>query len=339
MRLRGLEENALRNFVCRYSGERWEEFYEALFGYEAKMDARRLWGKSDRGRPRKKHAAWRDSFIAWVDHKQEARKEAREQKVLAKLEAKALHAKGIELTLANKQAQKNAERLVHKASVIKHAADRSAATALPGVELKPSALGDVGQMIKVDYLHDDSDHDEEHHKHESYIKRRYGGPLDIAFGKQVRFVLAALILAGFAMWWNVNGGWETKKEAANMMATQVDPTEIAKRKDISVAKIATKTNELASKTRNEPLRLRLVPDKLCDLVGSWNGGLAGVLLVVSLFLGGKLLGLTVIIGVLTALAAHKFNVPVVHDQAWLTALIGSGIVVFGMLFFRERKGF
>ncbi|MBC8106406.1 MAG: serine/threonine protein kinase [Anaerolineae bacterium] len=35
MRLRGLDENSLRQFVCRYSGKRWVEFYEAMFGYEA----------------------------------------------------------------------------------------------------------------------------------------------------------------------------------------------------------------------------------------------------------------------------------------------------------------
>src|SRR6185436_6133542 len=60
MRLRGLDEAALRQFVCKYSGERWEEFYETLFGYEAKRAARRTWGKSERGRNRKRHAAWRD---------------------------------------------------------------------------------------------------------------------------------------------------------------------------------------------------------------------------------------------------------------------------------------
>ena len=40
MRMTGQDENALRQFVCKYAGERWEAFYEALFGYEAKLDAR-----------------------------------------------------------------------------------------------------------------------------------------------------------------------------------------------------------------------------------------------------------------------------------------------------------
>jgi hypothetical protein len=191
-------------------------------------------------------------------------------------------------------------------------------------------------VIKPNFLHDDEDHP---HHHESYIKRRYGSPMDIAFGKQVRFAMAVIILAGFALWWNRNGGWEVKKEAANVMAASMDPTEIVKQKDISLAKVQTKTNELESKKKMEPLRVAMVPDRIADMVGSWNGGLAGLILIVSLVLGGKLLGLTVILGAGVALAGHKLGVPVLADQAWLAALIGVGLAVVGMLFFRERKGF
>ena len=52
MRLRGLEEGALRQFVCTYSGEDWEGFFEALFGYDAKMVAREKWGLNSRELPR-----------------------------------------------------------------------------------------------------------------------------------------------------------------------------------------------------------------------------------------------------------------------------------------------
>ena len=40
LRLQGQDEEALRQFVCKYSGPHWESFYEALFGYEAKLAAR-----------------------------------------------------------------------------------------------------------------------------------------------------------------------------------------------------------------------------------------------------------------------------------------------------------
>src|SRR4029450_11336670 len=96
MRLRGLDETALRQFVCKYSGERWEELYETLFGYEAKRAARRSWGRHERGRDRKRFGAWRDAVIDWIDRRMVIRKDDRERLLLAKVEAKALAAKGLD---------------------------------------------------------------------------------------------------------------------------------------------------------------------------------------------------------------------------------------------------
>jgi hypothetical protein len=85
MRLRGLEEGALRQFVCKYGGERWEPFYEALFGYDAKLLAREKWGRNDRDLPRKKHATWREPLIRAMDALQASRQRRREQRHLRKL--------------------------------------------------------------------------------------------------------------------------------------------------------------------------------------------------------------------------------------------------------------
>ena len=50
LRLQGLDEDAMRQFVCKYSGAHWEELYEALFGYEAKLEARERWGRGERAK-------------------------------------------------------------------------------------------------------------------------------------------------------------------------------------------------------------------------------------------------------------------------------------------------
>jgi eukaryotic-like serine/threonine-protein kinase len=88
MRLRGLEEGALRQFVCKYSGDVWESFYEALFGYEAKLLARERWGRNERGLPRQQHAAWRDPLIRGMDLLQQSRQHRRERRQLRVLERK-----------------------------------------------------------------------------------------------------------------------------------------------------------------------------------------------------------------------------------------------------------
>ncbi|HEV3021651.1 MAG TPA: hypothetical protein VGX76_04265, partial [Pirellulales bacterium] len=111
----GLEEDALRQFVCKYSGEHWEEFYEALFGYEAKLAARERWGHGDRGTARAKYAAWRDPLVRWTDAKQVARREAKERRHLQAVEEKGLKAAGVDAAQARKQAQEAASKLMTQA--------------------------------------------------------------------------------------------------------------------------------------------------------------------------------------------------------------------------------
>jgi hypothetical protein len=82
LRLRGVEEDALRQFVCKYGGPHWEEFYEALFGYEAKVVARGRWGLGERGRARPKWGVWREPILHAIEAKQRARREARETRLL-----------------------------------------------------------------------------------------------------------------------------------------------------------------------------------------------------------------------------------------------------------------
>ncbi|MDP1826530.1 MAG: protein kinase [Archangium sp.] len=83
MRLKGLEEQRLRQFVCRYSGARWEEFYEALFGYDAKLEARERWAADDKGIPRKRFAAWRDPLVRLIQRRLERRQAKRDAAQLA----------------------------------------------------------------------------------------------------------------------------------------------------------------------------------------------------------------------------------------------------------------
>ena len=108
MRLRGLDETALRQFVCKYSGERWEEMYESLFGYEAKRAARRTLGQ-ERARaqpPEVRRVARRRSSTGSTGAIARPASEERERKLLAKLEAKALAAKGMDQASANRKAKR-----------------------------------------------------------------------------------------------------------------------------------------------------------------------------------------------------------------------------------------
>ncbi|MEM9414177.1 MAG: serine/threonine-protein kinase [Planctomycetota bacterium] len=95
MRLRGLDEKALRRFVCAYAGRRWEPIYESLFGYEAKREARTHWGFDAEGRARPRHAGWRDGLIDWLKSHQVKREAEARRHQLQRAEMQRLRAEGV----------------------------------------------------------------------------------------------------------------------------------------------------------------------------------------------------------------------------------------------------
>jgi hypothetical protein len=113
LRMRGVSEEALHEFVCRYSGTHWEEFFEGLFGYELMIGARHRWGATDlEGKPRKRFAAWRDPIARWLDGVEQARREMAQRRALAKAEARRLRAEGKSEKDAEAQANREAEHFV-----------------------------------------------------------------------------------------------------------------------------------------------------------------------------------------------------------------------------------
>jgi eukaryotic-like serine/threonine-protein kinase len=178
MRLQGLEEASLRQFACKYSGARWEEFFEALFGYEAKLTARE-WSRGELGKAREKFAVWREPIIAWIDARQQARKAARERKHLQAVEVKALQAAGLNAADAEAKAGQIATEMVHQAAVLK------------------SAPTNFKQML-------DTAHKPE--KLFTLKPRKRTGPSLIGtffgelIGPRMRFLMGAVLLLGFLGW-------------------------------------------------------------------------------------------------------------------------------------------
>ena len=76
LRRHGASDEDVRRFVCQHGGTEWEPFFEALFGYEAKIVARGRWGPDELGRPRPKHLALRDEIVLWMDRRRRRPPEA-----------------------------------------------------------------------------------------------------------------------------------------------------------------------------------------------------------------------------------------------------------------------
>jgi hypothetical protein len=204
LRLRGLSEEALQEFVSQYAGERWEELFEALFGYEAKIAARAKLG----GRSLPKFAAWRDPLVRWIDATQKARQEAKEREHLRKVEQKGLEAQGISAGEAKARAEQMAEAMVQKAAELKQAEPVPAALSEPTVAPQQGSRIDVGtspkkappQRVMVQDLFQVADAP----KPPPQPAMRLGPVLTAPFGGGPRFLIGSVLLVISLGWMYAN---------------------------------------------------------------------------------------------------------------------------------------
>ena len=133
LRPTGVDEAELRQFVAKYAGRDWEEFYEALFGYEAKLAARMVLSRGGYAGVREKHAGWREPVVALIDRVEKARQEVRERKMLEQVEKARLLAAGVVEKAAGERAAAAAAVLFGQAKAGRYV-DPSRRTVGPGAD-------------------------------------------------------------------------------------------------------------------------------------------------------------------------------------------------------------
>ena len=356
MRLRGLDEDTLRQFICRYSGEHWEEFYEALFGYDAKMDARRRWGLSLRGKARPKFAVWRDAIIGWANARANARKADRERRILQRAEEAKLRAEGYDLLHARKAARREAAAMVRQAETRRiqterytEAQARSAATAAPmaapAIHAPPPQYvqpvivqqAAASGIERKEIVYDDGSVERDH---ESSFTRR-GGVLALVFGPGVRMIAALLLLAAFVLWFRQNNP-EFPKNFGQQMK-EIGDDVIAAKREVLADKVrpgdtaqATKTATPAKRPTKD-LQLEVLPETVRHRVSGYPVGLAGVLLLLSCFLPNWRAGFFAVAGA-ALMVAGEAAIPISAGVAasTLATLAGLGLFALGVAFGRVK---
>jgi eukaryotic-like serine/threonine-protein kinase len=186
LRIAGMDEDALRLFVAKNTGHHWEGFFEALFGFAAKISARGP-VEEQAGRRLPHYAGWREPLLTRFDRAQQARRDARSRKLLQKVESKKLQAEGFDRGQAEAQAREQAEVLVEKAAEIK-------ASRTKPISVK-SMLATAPKPAKRPP------------KPAGYHMRK---AIDMVLGWKVRFVVALVLIAIGALW--VHGQVSLSKE-------------------------------------------------------------------------------------------------------------------------------
>jgi serine/threonine protein kinase len=283
LRLLGLEEDSLRQFIAKYSGKHWEEFYETIFGYEAMLAARERWGKGENGALRPKFAAWRDPLVRSCDAKLQAREVARQHKRLIEVEQNGLRASGLSDAEARIKALEEANAALKKAHEVASAIDAG-----PRDKLASKATGkqtSARQSRYYNYL------DEE----QKVGRSRFG----FLFSAKPRLLAAGALILGCLMWMNQNqmlSSQNMRELAAGVKNIDVKNIDI-KNIDVNnlnadaMKKLADSANlpgatDTAAKGR-QPLNVPLVPRFITGWFGNFFAGGAGLLLGTSALLSGR----------------------------------------------------
>lgn len=322
LRLHGLDEDAIQQFVCKYSGANWEAFFETLFGYDAKLAARRSWGQGTRSQGRRKHEAWRDPLIAWIDAKEKERKDAREKAVLRKIEEKSLVAQGENLVTARRKADRAAEAMVTVASELRAESARRAAAERKSDKAFAKAIDEAARKAESVLV-----------SRERGLIGRRGGPLDMVFGPRPRFLVGAALVAGCLLWMHQNGivsgkHLEQLKAAAQKTIETKDAGALTDLKEL----------QIDTPTRTEPLKLPAIPRAITRWFDSFNPGVAGFILIASAFFRGSRMSLFAAPAAAIALFGPAFAPARVAgiDSHYAAMALGGAVFAVGLALGRRR---
>ncbi|MGL6096982.1 MAG: serine/threonine-protein kinase, partial [Fimbriiglobus sp.] len=149
LRLHGVGEDEVRQFVAKYTGRDWEELFETLFGLEAKLSARAVLLRAGSAGQRETYASWREPLIGLIERVEHRRKAARERKLLERVEQARLVAAGVTETAARDRAAVAAAAIVQKANVFREADARPPGG--PDELGAPTLVGIVGKSVSTQF--------------------------------------------------------------------------------------------------------------------------------------------------------------------------------------------
>ena len=298
MRLQGLGEEALREFVCKFSGPNWEPFFEAMFGYEAKIAARLL-RKGNTGEPWRKHGTWREPIVGWADARLEAQRQTRERKYIQKVQQKALEAQGVSKAEAEEQAAGMAAALVDQAAQVKkdrregRQADLRTMVRTARSRRPEPGFNIAGKKLRSLWLKDF---------------------LNEWLGRRFRFALGALLFGLGLMWMQQN----------QLLTAENEVIRQARAGEVMTALT------LLSESAGRPLSLPALPATISGTVDSYRVPVMGLLLLVSaIFFHGWRPSAAAGIGAFIALFGPALGLPEAgpFSPAMLSLTVGAGMIL------------
>ncbi len=330
LRREGRDEDFVRQFVCLSSGRKWEELFESLFGYEAKLEARQRWAKSGEIRM-SRYAAWRDPIIGWTDAKLAARREANELVILQRIEEQSLISLGENLVTARRKAHRAARAMVATAAEIRETirfregtitVNRSIAEAMREAALQPESV--LLEHERGVFHGDDRQR-----------KNILATVAHIVVGPKIRFLAGAFLLAGCIAWMHQNA--MISREHAAALVDAAKSGNLTAVESHAQAGLAHARETAAGKT--EILDLPVIPRAVLALVSSFGAGAGGLILIVSSFLSGARIAYFAIPAAAIPILGPRLGLPAIFglEESFIPSILGATVMAVGILFGRTSK--
>jgi serine/threonine protein kinase len=256
LRLRGTDENAVREVAAKHFGKNWEEFYESLFGYDSMRTMRSKLQESKRA-DLKVFQPRRDRMIDKLDARlSEARRE-HEQKVLRKTGKAEMVAAGVSDAEADKRADAMAASMVEAASETRQAMFDMATGKLTaqGAEAKRQRIKQMMVEARTGKL-----------SPREVRSRSLDRLLGQLLGSKFRFICAAAMLVGGGMWMQSNQQ-ELQSYWQQAQSTAQSTLDSLKNTTLDSKGMANATSAISSATEQTKAQLTSSPKKIWKKVG------------------------------------------------------------------------
>lgn len=210
LRLRGMDEQRVREVAADHSGKEWEELFETLFGYDSMRAMRKRLHQSKKA-DLKVFRANRDRWIDKYDEKLSDVQRDKDEQTLSKAEQAELVASGVSDAEARKQASLLAATMVDVASETRKTMQEIAAG-----ELTSQAAEAKRQRIKQMLAEARTGKMSKRELKDRSLDRMLGQLL----GSKFRFVCASMLLLGVGLWMQANqkavaGYWQHARTTAS----------------------------------------------------------------------------------------------------------------------------
>lgn len=326
LRIRGLPEHDIQQFVAEYSGKNWEELFETLFDYDSLRAARNALNESGKGRGKQRFRAWRDALLQRIDARLLQQKLDREQKVLSKVEQAGLKAAGMSDAEAKAKAEQMATTMVIVAGEVRQTmAELSFSQSDERAAAKRERIKEMLAEARSGQARQGS----------RFVGRVTTSLASHLLGGKLRFALGGLMLAGCALWAQQNNLLDTEQlrqiqKSAESIASEASDAlrggvveGAASIANDAQAKLTQVGSQLESNTK---------PWAILPVFDSFAPGVIGFLILLSSFISGWRYSLFAIAAAAVCLFGSGLGVPSLGPvpNHWISAAIAAVILVVGI---------